>query len=171
MLLFEDVTLRTGDGQALEGVDLVVRRGACHALLTTDPGVTAAVVGLLLGEQQPAAGRVRVDGLDPVVDAELLTGRVRVAGAGPHGPVPPTAADVVIVTATARPGAQLDGLLPRAADADHRTPMTVLLVTDDPVLAERHCHRVDHLPRVPTPRPSTPRSTTHPPTDHPRSSS
>ncbi len=145
MLLLEHLTVSTGNGRKLEGVDLVVRRGERHGAVATDPRVRAAVIELLLGRRRPDRGRVRVDGLDPVCDAELLAGRIHLAG-HPGGDLPAApAADVLLLEAAAGVTDVLDDLPPAGRRAAPRTPVTVLLLTDDPVLAERHCDRVSRL--------------------------
>ncbi len=143
MLLFEECTIHAGEGRWLEGVDLVVRRGERFGVVVTERTVRSAIVALLTGEAVPERGRVRVDGLDPVADADLLHGRVRVLPCDDRAPVHGVQADVLVVVAPCCVPADVDAVLARPDR--HRTRVTVLLVTDDPAVAERHCDRIEHL--------------------------
>ena len=146
MLLLEDVTVSAGEGRVLEALDLVVRRGETYGAVAADPTVRRAVIELLLGRSVPAHGRVRVDGLDPVVDAELLAGRVGVADLHLEDTVLDPAVDVVLVEAAADRPPQLERLVHHSGTRGQRSRATVLVLTDDRALAEWHCDRVGHLP-------------------------
>ena len=145
MLLLEDVTVGAGEGRVLEALDLVVRRGETYGAVATDPGVRSAVIELLLGHSAPVHGRVRVDGLDPVGDAQLLSGRVRVADLDHADPGACPTVDVLLVEAAADRQPQLARLIDGAVAQRQRPRVTVLVLTDDLALAEGHCDRVGHL--------------------------
>ena len=145
MLLLEDLTIPADDRRWLEGVDLVVRRGERYGLVVSDRVVRAAIVALLAGHTAPERGRVRVDGLDPVVDADLLRGRVHVVSDDAPGHLPWLHADVLVLAPSSGAPQHLDEALVRPAEDGPRTPVTVLLVTDTPSLAARYCHRFAHL--------------------------
>lgn len=142
MLLLEDVTVEVGDRRILDRVRLAVRRGERFGVVAATPGEQATILSLLAGRRAPTAGRVRIDGLDPVGDAEVLTGRV---AEDPQGPV---TADVLLVTTpttsmVAWPWARrtADG----AADVDAASEApepTVLMVTADAARAREACDRV-----------------------------
>lgn len=145
MLLLEDVTVTAGEGRVLEALDLVVRRGETYGAVAADPTVRRAVIELLLGRSVPDHGRVRVDGLDPVGDAQLLTGRVGVADTALEDAVADPSVDVVLVEAAADRPPQLERLISHIGARSQRSRATVLVLTDDRALAEQHCDRVGDL--------------------------
>jgi len=146
VLLLEDVTVEVGDRRILDRVRLAVRRGERFGVVAPTTGEQATILSLLAGRRAPTAGRVRIDGLDPVGDAELLTGRV---AEDPQGPV---TADVLLVTTpttsmAAWPWARrtADGAADGAADraaANEAPDPTVLMVTADAARAREACDRV-----------------------------
>lgn len=138
MLLLEDVTVEVGDRRLLDRVRLAVRRGERFGVVASSSGEQAAILSLLAGRREPTAGRVRIDGLDPVEDAELLTGRVA------EDPQGAGSADVLLLTT---PGPSLAAWpWARAAGGRDAVPAaphpTVLLVTADAAQARAVCDRV-----------------------------
>jgi len=145
VLLLEDLTIPADHSRWLEGVDVVVRRGERYGLVVSDHVVRSAIVALLAGHTVPERGRVRVDGLDPVADADLLQGRVHVVSDAAPGTPPGLRADVLVLAPSSGAPRHLDEVLAPPADDSPRAPVTVLLVTDTPSLAARYCDRLDHL--------------------------
>jgi hypothetical protein len=142
MLLLEGVTAEADGRRVLDGLDLAVRRGERFGVVSDDHAALHTLVALLVGERTPTAGRVRVDGLDPVRDAELLAERLVV--------------EVDAWTAEST-FALVARFVPRHLDP-HRT---VLLATSDPGLASAVCDRMTVLTAgratalvpIPTPTP------------------
>jgi ABC-type transporter Mla maintaining outer membrane lipid asymmetry ATPase subunit MlaF len=138
VLLLEDVTVDIGGQRLLDRVRLAVRRGERFGVVAPTPGEQATILSLLAGRRAPTAGRVRIDGLDPVDDAELLTGRVA------EDPQEPGTADVLLVTTPPTSAAAWSSAT--RADDDAGTPHaprpTVLLVTADAAQARAVCDRV-----------------------------
>ena len=167
MLLLEDVIVEIGDRRILDRVRLAVRRGERFGVVATTTAEQDTILSLLAGRRAPTAGRVRIDGLDPVEDAELLTGRIA------EDPQAPPTADVLLVTTAATsmsvwpwpPGAAGGAAAPQPPHP------TVLLVTATPAQARETCDRVAVLAHgrvvatfetgssTHTTRPSTTRST------------
>jgi ABC-2 type transport system ATP-binding protein len=163
VLLLEGVIAEAGSRRVLDRFDLAVPRGDCFAVVGSDPAVLRVLVDLLTGHRRPAAGRVRIDGLDPVSDVEVLDGRV-VVDAGASNVQPPDLgrADVWLVLderTDAEPGDRdaLLGRLERCRRGPHRT---VLLATADRALAATVGDRFAALDRgrlvALDPRPSHP---------------
>jgi ABC-type multidrug transport system ATPase subunit len=152
VLLLEGVIAEAGTRRVLDGLDLAVPRGDCFGVVSTDPDTRRALIGLLAGRRAPTAGRVRIDGLDPVRDAEVLTGRVVVdTTASSAQPSDEGGADVWLVLdegeaalAAADERAARAARLRRVCRGPHRT---VLLATDDRPSAEAVCDRVAVLVR------------------------
>ncbi len=61
-----------GSFEAVRGVDLAVRRGEVFALLGTNGAGKTSTLEVLRGHRRPAAGTVRVLGLDPARDRRRL---------------------------------------------------------------------------------------------------
>jgi len=84
----EGLVIRYGALTAVDGLDLTVGRGETLALLGPNGAGKTSTVECLEGYRRPAAGRVRVLGLDPVADARELATRVGVmlqeGGLYPH---------------------------------------------------------------------------------------
>jgi ABC-type glutathione transport system ATPase component len=146
VLLLEGVAAEADGRRVLDGLDLAVRRGERFGVVGHDDVALRTLVALLAGERTPTAGRVRVDGLDPVRDAELLAERLLVeVDAWPPGST---------LALIAR-------FVPRHLDP-HRT---VLLATSDPGLASAVCDRMTVLTAgratalvpIPTPTPQADR--------------
>jgi ABC-type glutathione transport system ATPase component len=126
VLLLEGVTAEADGRRVLDGLDLAVRRGERFGVVGDDHAALQTLIALLAGERTPTTGRVRVDGLDPVRDAELLAERLVVeVDAWPPG------STLVLV----------ERFVPRHLDL-HRT---VLLATSDPGLASALCDRMTVL--------------------------
>lgn len=145
MLLLEDLTVSTGHGRVLDGADLVVRRGETYGIVAADPRSRAVVIELLQGRRRPDRGRVRVDGLDPVSDAALLTDRVRILDPAQCGEPTEESADILLVEATAHQHRALERFLAGVRTGGQHPPVTILVLTDDLALAARLCNRVGHL--------------------------
>lgn len=64
-ILTEDLTKRYGKHQALDGLDLVVRRGEVFGFLGPNGAGKTTTIRLLLDLIRPTAGRVEVLGMDP----------------------------------------------------------------------------------------------------------
>ncbi len=73
-----DLVVRYGDLTAVDGLSLAARRGEVVALLGPNGAGKTSTVESLEGYRRPAAGRVRVLGLDPVADHARLVGRIGV---------------------------------------------------------------------------------------------
>jgi ABC-2 type transport system ATP-binding protein len=84
----EGLVKRYGPLTAVDGLDLRVERGETLALLGPNGAGKTTTVECLEGYRRPDGGRVRVLGLDPVVDARELAPRVGVmlqeGGLYPH---------------------------------------------------------------------------------------
>lgn len=76
MLLVENVRCTTGAGREVRDVELVVPRGQRRGLIVADAALRRTIIDLLAGRLAPEEGRVRVDGMDPIADAELLAARL-----------------------------------------------------------------------------------------------
>ncbi|HWG72523.1 MAG TPA: ABC transporter ATP-binding protein [Acidimicrobiales bacterium] len=74
----EGLVVRYGDTVAVDGVDLVAAAGTVVALLGPNGAGKTSTVETLEGYRRPAAGRVRVLGLDPRRDHAALTRRMGV---------------------------------------------------------------------------------------------
>lgn len=69
---------RFGEGRGLEGMDLSVPRGSVFALLGPNGAGKTTTLRLLLGLLRAERGTVRVLGLDPAVDSQVVRTRVGV---------------------------------------------------------------------------------------------
>lgn len=78
MILMDRVTRRFGDVQALDGLELAVRRGEILGLLGHNGAGKTTTVRLVAGLITPTAGRVSVDGLDPYGDGATVRRRLGV---------------------------------------------------------------------------------------------
>ena len=74
----EGLVVRYGDTVAVDGLDLVAASGTVVALLGPNGAGKTSTVEALEGYRRPAAGRVRVLGLDPRADHAILTRRMGV---------------------------------------------------------------------------------------------
>ncbi len=74
----EQLVVRRGDVQAVDGVSFSVAAGELVALLGPNGAGKTTTVETLEGYLRPAAGRVRVLGLDPVAGATALRPRIGV---------------------------------------------------------------------------------------------
>jgi hypothetical protein len=170
VLLLEGVIAEAGGRRVLDGLDLAVRRGERFGVVGNDRAALRTLFGLLTGRQRPTAGRVRVDGLDPVRDAELLADRMIVevlpptggSGADRHALRPAldaTASDVrLVLDERAVPDQRDRDALVARFEHRHLDPhRTVLLATSDHGLATAVCGRVTVLTRG---RATTPVTTT-----------
>ena len=72
------LTIRYGDVTAVDGLSFSVAPGTICALLGPNGAGKTSTVETLEGFQRPAAGSVRVLGLDPVADHAVLTRRIGV---------------------------------------------------------------------------------------------
>ncbi len=150
MLLLEEVIAEAGTRRVLDGLDLAVPRGDCFGVVGSDLDALRTLVELLAGRRTPDAGRVRIDGLDPVADAEVLVGRVVVdAGASTVRPSDAGRADVWLVLderTHAEPDDR-DALVARLDRCRRGPHRTVLLATADRALAAAVCDRLAALDR------------------------
>ena len=78
MILLDAVTRSFGDVNALDDLSLAVRRGEVLGLLGHNGAGKTTTVRLVAGLLAPTAGRVRVDGLDPVADGTAVRRRLGV---------------------------------------------------------------------------------------------
>lgn len=132
MLLLEDVVAEAAGHRILDGAHLAVRRGERYAVLAAGPAERRVLVELLTGNRAPQRGRVRVDGLDPVRDAEELAGRVATE--------PDADAEVLLLELVASDGS--DAGLHLENRARLAAPgRTVLVLTSSPAVARRLCQR------------------------------
>ena len=79
-VLVEDVHVRFGDVHALAGVDLDVPAGTTLGVLGHNGAGKTTLVRVLTTLIKPGSGRVAVDGLDVVADADLVRRRIGVTG-------------------------------------------------------------------------------------------
>jgi ABC-2 type transport system ATP-binding protein len=79
-VLVEDVHVRFGDVHALAGVDLDVPSGTTLGVLGHNGAGKTTLIRVLATLIKPGSGRVAVDGLDVVADADLVRGRIGVTG-------------------------------------------------------------------------------------------
>jgi ABC-2 type transport system ATP-binding protein len=78
MILLDDVTRTFDDVRALDGLSLAVRRGEVLGLLGHNGAGKTTTVRLIAGLLAPTTGRVRVDGLDPHLEGEVVRRRLGV---------------------------------------------------------------------------------------------
>ncbi len=71
-----DLVHRYGRQDALNGLDLTVEAGQCHALFGRNGAGKTTAIKILLNLLRPAAGRVRVFGLDPARDEAAIKARL-----------------------------------------------------------------------------------------------
>ncbi len=74
----DGLVVRYGERTAVDGLSLAVRPGEVVALLGPNGAGKTSTVETFEGYRRPAAGRVRVLGLDPIADHAQLVGRVGV---------------------------------------------------------------------------------------------
>jgi ATPase subunit of ABC transporter with duplicated ATPase domains len=151
-------TAEAGTRRGLDGLDLAVPRGECFGVVGQDATALRVLVELLAGRRPPTAGRVRIDGLDPIDDVEVLDGRVGVdVITSTAQPLDAADADVwLVLDARADAGPRDRAAVAARVEARHRGPHhTVLLATADRQLAAAVCGRLAHLVRgrlgTPTP--------------------
>lgn len=73
-----ELTIRYGDQVAVDGINLTVEPGQVLALLGPNGAGKTSTVETLEGYRRPAAGQVRVLGLDPIADHGELTTKIGV---------------------------------------------------------------------------------------------
>jgi energy-coupling factor transporter ATP-binding protein EcfA2 len=150
VLLLEGVTAEAGTRRVLDGLDLAVPRGECFGIVGEDATALRTLVELLAGRRTPAAGRVRIDGLDPIDDTEVLVSRVGVdVVASTAQPLDASDADVwLVLDERADAGPRDRTALAARVEGLHRGPHhTVLLATADRELAAAVCGRLAYLVR------------------------
>ena len=76
----EDLHVRFGDVQALAGIDLDIARGSTLGVLGHNGAGKTTLVRVLTTLLRPTSGRVLVDGLDVVADADRVRSRIGVTG-------------------------------------------------------------------------------------------
>ena len=148
MLLLEGVIAEAGTRRVLDGLDLAVPRGDCFGVVGSDLDALRTLVELLAGRRTPAAGRVRIDGLDPIDNAEVLVGRVVVdVVTSAAQPLDAGGADVwLVVDGRADAGPTDRAALAARLDTLHRgLHRTVLFATADRELAAAVCGRLAFL--------------------------
>jgi ABC-2 type transport system ATP-binding protein len=79
-VLVEDVHVRFADVHALAGVDLDVPSGTTLGVLGHNGAGKTTLIRVLTTLVKPGSGRVAVDGLDVVADADLVRRRIGVTG-------------------------------------------------------------------------------------------
>lgn len=79
-VLTEGVHVRFGDVHALAGVDLAVEAGSTLGVLGHNGAGKTTLIQVLTTLIRPTAGRVLIDGLDVVADADLVRSRIGVTG-------------------------------------------------------------------------------------------
>jgi ABC-2 type transport system ATP-binding protein len=79
-VLVEDVHVRFGDVHALAGIDLDVPAGTTLGVLGHNGAGKTTLIRVLTTLIKPGSGRVAVDGLDVVSDADLVRRRIGVTG-------------------------------------------------------------------------------------------
>jgi ABC-2 type transport system ATP-binding protein len=79
-VLVEEVHVRFGDVHALAGIDLEVPAGTTLGVLGHNGAGKTTLIRVLTTLIRPDSGRVAVDGLDVVADADLVRGRIGVTG-------------------------------------------------------------------------------------------
>jgi ABC-2 type transport system ATP-binding protein len=80
MILTEGITKSFGDVKALRGVDLTVDAGTVVGMLGPNGAGKTTAVRILTTLLRPDAGRARVAGYDVVRDAQVLRGKIGLAG-------------------------------------------------------------------------------------------
>lgn len=78
MIEVSEVSLYRGERAVLAGATLQVRRGTVHGLLGPNGAGKSTLLTMIAGLLAPSAGSVRVFGVDPVQNRELITRRVGV---------------------------------------------------------------------------------------------
>jgi ABC-type methionine transport system ATPase subunit len=132
VLLLEDVVATAAGRRVLDGAQLAVRRGEHMGVLAVGPAERQVLIDLLSGARAPDAGRVRVDGLDPVREASALRGRISTDARA-------DAAVLLLDVGSGTDAAELDRLAGLIGGRQHGP--TVLLLTPSPVVARRFCSR------------------------------
>jgi ABC-2 type transport system ATP-binding protein len=79
-VLVEDLHVHFGDVQALAGIDLEVAAGSTVGVLGHNGAGKTTLIRVLTTLARPASGRVTIDGLDVVADAEQVRRRIGVTG-------------------------------------------------------------------------------------------
>ncbi len=72
-MVVSDLVIRYGDRTAVDGLSLAASSGEVLALLGPNGAGKTSTVESLEGYRRPAAGRIRVLGMDPVIDRKKLT--------------------------------------------------------------------------------------------------
>jgi energy-coupling factor transporter ATP-binding protein EcfA2 len=148
VLLLEDVTAEAAGRRVLDGFDLAVRRGERFGVVCDDDTGLRTLVELLAGHRSPLHGRVRVDGLDPVRDDALLTGRIAVLTDGLEVLTDGLAVEVALSAGTRVPDRlprrDAPDRLPRR-DAPDATGADVWLVLDQRTAGDRQRQAGDDL--------------------------
>jgi ABC-type transport system involved in cytochrome bd biosynthesis fused ATPase/permease subunit len=139
VLLLEDVTAEAAGRRVFDGLDLAVRRGERFGVVCDDQATMQAIVELLAGHRRPTRGRVRVDGIDPVRDAALLTGRIAVLTDGLEVLIDGLAVEVALSA-----GTRVPDRLPRR-NAPDATGADVWLVLDQRTAGDRQRQASDDL--------------------------
>jgi ABC-2 type transport system ATP-binding protein len=79
-VLAEGVHVRFGDVHALAGIDLTVEPGSTLGVLGHNGAGKTTLIRVLTTLVRPTAGRVLIDGLDVVTDADVVRSRIGVTG-------------------------------------------------------------------------------------------
>src|SRR5258708_31386846 len=80
------ITVRYGRNVAVDGVSFAIPQGSVFALLGRNGAGKSSVVRCLLGQQQPAVGRIRLFGQDVWRDRARLMERVGVVSEAADAP-------------------------------------------------------------------------------------
>jgi len=72
-VVFDRVSKRFGDAEAVRGVSLEIRRGEMFGLIGPDGAGKTTMIRLMCGLLQADAGRIRVLGRDPILDRHAIT--------------------------------------------------------------------------------------------------
>jgi len=79
-VLVEDLHVRFGDVQALDGIDLAVAPGSTLGVLGHNGAGKTSLIRVLTTLLRPTSGRAVVDGFDVVADADRVRSRIAVTG-------------------------------------------------------------------------------------------
>jgi len=75
----KNVTKRYGDIVVVDDLSMEVNSGEIVALLGQTGAGKSTVLNMIMGQTEPTAGEVRVDGIDPVKNGAALRGRIAVS--------------------------------------------------------------------------------------------